>query len=375
MATKAGRATLKDLKAGKTFWLVRAGWGEALVDDDKGGNRLSLTWCHQPERMEILERPWRSMTDYSPSAVSNPTPDWSFRARVYFEHEHVEELVYDCSSYGIPTPEHPQVQATFIFVTRKAAQRYFEHVKSANYQTLFEHPAQWKPTGLRKRVSTLYNGRRAVYGDIPTRTNSHRPWLHLRPTEFLMGGMVMDQHTPQSTREHFQRESARELAMMYPHTIDTLIDPSLGVVKHFSDVHLGVTPKEQFKGIENFFKDFWEQFPTPEAQKAHIHDDGVRKLYPGQVIIPGDLMPEQRAQLEKDFVILDEAHIIDPPGTSFVKLDVVDPQKEPERYQQVSDNNLRILGIDPAGPTLTKVVIGNGDKITHVETFPKKEDE
>jgi hypothetical protein len=323
MASKAGRATLKDLKAGKTFWLVRAGWGKAMVDNGKGGNRLALTWCHRPERMEILERPWRSMTDYSPSAVSNPTPDWSFRARVYFEHEHIEELVYDCSSYGIPTPEHPQVQATFIFVTKKAAQRYFEHVKSANYQTLFEHPAQWKPTGLRKRVSTLYNGRRAVYGDIPTRTNSHRPWLHLRPTEFLMGGMVMDQDTPQSTVEYFQRESAKELSLMYPSSIPRL----------FNDMHLGDGKKfdvaEFTKGIEDL--------------TAHIRDQGVNKLYPGQVIIPGDLMPEQRAQIEKDFVILDEAHIIDPPGHKF--------------------------------PKVTKVVIGNGDQLHSVETFPKKEEE
>jgi hypothetical protein len=327
MATKAGRVQFKDIKAGKVFWLVRAGWGKALVDDGKGGNRLSLTWCHHPERMVILERPWRSMTDYSPSAVWKPTPDWSFKARVYFDDYVTEELVYDCSSYGIPTPEHPEVQATFIFVTQKAAQRYFEHVKSANYQTLFEHPAQWKSTGLRKRVSTLYNGKHAVYGDIPTRTNSHRPWLRLRPTEFLMGGMVMDQDTPQSTREHFQRESAKELSLMYPNVIVEL----------------------------KWAKD-------PDAFKQ----PDPKTLYPGSVLIPNNLTPEQRAAVEKDFVILDEAHQLDG-----------DPQKlakiiEEFRTAAVDTKGRNILGYDPAGPTLTSVRISDGDQITYAAIFTKK---
>jgi hypothetical protein len=352
MATKAGRATLKDLKAGKTLWLVRAGYGKALIGEEGNQDKLNLSWVHEPERLVVTQRPFRTMTDHGPSAVSKPKPDWSFVVREFYPSGDSYELTLDCSIVGIPTDVRPEVDCTFLFVSKKAAMRYYEHVRSVTYAHLFEHPAQWKTTGLRKRVCRSWNGRPMVVGDIPTKGNSHRPWLRLRPTEFLMGGTVMNQSTPDSALEHSMRESAKELSMVYPS----------GPIKCLSDVHLGVTPKEHFKDMENFFTGFWEQLPTPEARKAHIRDGGVRKLYPGQVIIPGDLMPEQRAQIEKDFVILDEAHIIDPPGKRFVEVEA-----------SIQGKPVAKLGFDPAGLTLTKVVIGNGDKITHEWTVSPAE--
>lgn len=344
MATKAGRAVFADIKAGVTLWLVRAGYGRALVGEEGNQDKLNLSWVHEPERLVVTQRPFRTMTDHGPSAVSKPKPDWSFVVREFYPTGESYELTMDCSIVGIPTDVRPEVDCTFLFVTKKAAMRYYEHVRSTTYTHLFEHPAQWKKTGLRKRVCRSWNGRPMVVGDIPTKTNSHRPWLKLRPTEFLLGGTVMNQATPDNVVERMMEASAKELSLMYPS----------GPIKHFSDVHLGVTPKEHFKDIENFFTGFWESFPTPEARKAHIHDDSVKKLYPGMVVIPGDLKPEDRAKLEKDFVILDETHEIDPPGKRFVEVEA-----------SIKGKPLAKLGFDPAGPTLTKVVIGNGDKITH----------
>lgn len=359
MASKAGRAQFKDIKAGKVLWVVRAGRGKAMIEAERTSH--SLVWMHAPERVVVTARPFRSMVDKSASAIAVLKPDWTFKARADFGSGFMEELYHDCSDWGIVTDVTPKVGLSFMFVTQKAANRYYEFLKNADVEHMFEHPRQWESTGLRKRVSTLYNGKRAVYGDIPTRTNSHRPWLHLRPTEFLMGGMVMNQDTPESTREHFRRESAKELSLMYPHTIVPI-----------SDMHAGMPDSIDAarRAMENFFKGFWEQFPTPEAQKAHIHDDGVKHLYPrldhagklppGAVFVPSDLSPEDRALLEKDFVILDEAHM--PLGHRAELLEQTQVKLKEAKEKR------SIVSIDPAGPTLAKVVIGNGRKI-HSEWY------
>ncbi|BDD79708.1 hypothetical protein [Burkholderia phage FLC9] len=276
MASKAGRVQFKDIKAGKVFWLVRTRiekkWREVLAN----GNPVDLLAA--PVRVEITKKPFRTMVEDDLDGLGHlKHADWTFEGRVWYDEVYSEKHHFDCSAFGIFTDVSEWAVKTtvdYFFTTQRAALRYCERMeRSPTYRIAFEHPHMWRKAKLRKRVGEDWQGKKTIYGDFPTRTNSHRPWLHYSPLESLVGGIVVGPQTPKKHIEYFMEQSRKELEQMYPNVIEPI-------------------------------------------------------------------------------VILDEAHEIDPPGKSFVEVEA-----------SIKGKPVAMLGFDPAGPTLTHVTIGNGDKI------------
>lgn len=310
MASRAGRAQFKDIKAGRAFWVVLAGTTQR--------DRLHYGWAHEPERVEIVQKPFRTQIADIGGARRD---EWSFTV-------HYSDLwwnpntltTYDCSQWGIETdiPFKGVFGLRFMFVTKAHAIRYVDRVRNGRLQDIYEHPKQFTRLG--------FMGHPA---------NRKRVQKAIRPYQFVVGGVVCDHTTPKKHIEYYVEQSNRELSQMYPHEIKPI-----------------VFTEEMLKKWALDPKAFKQPDPT--------------KLYPGMVFVPQNLNPNQRATLEQDFVILDEAHHLDGDPHKFTKII--------EEFKAAAGDvkGRNIIGYDPAGPALTSIRIGNGDKITYAETFPKK---
>jgi hypothetical protein len=355
MASKAGRVQFKDIKAGKTFWMVRGG---AQLDDGIRAGLHPVDVWREPLRVVVKGKPFRTEID---DRIGRRRREWSFEARMIWDAEWSEDIYIDCGMFGIVTdvwqlPIHPCVD--YLFTTRAAAIRYRERMeRSQNYRVAFEHPAHWTRTKLRKRIGANFNGTPAIYGDWPTRTNAHRPWLWTAPLETLIGGIVIGPKVSKQSRERLHELTNNDVMHMYPNRI--IAHGSLEKLKHDDEIAkvsikplkspmvLGIDPagadplkisslvigngdkitkvytEEELNSI---YRTAQRVITTPAA------DRHVRALHRGTVIVSRTAMqdPAQRAQLEKDFVIIDEAHIFDKDPNGFTKL--VEEFKAAEGY-------------------------------------------
>lgn len=286
MASKAGRVQFKDLKAGKVFWLVHA-TSELSQGIMSGFKPVSAS--REPMRLTIVGKPFRTEVE---DDLGRRVPEWTFTAsRYYAEYSGAKQVYLDCNNTGIVTEffrrtVRPTVNA--MFTTRKAALRYIERMNTLNYRIAFEHPMLWTKTGLLKRVSTDWQGKRTVYADIRSRTNRHRPWLHTAPLETLIGGVVVGPRTPKEHVLYFLEQSRNELSQMYPHVIEPLSLDSKVTAVELTHVTIG------------------------NGDKIHSHygaDRHLRALHQSTVIVPKAAVedPDRRATLEQDFLIIENS--------------------------------------------------------------------
>jgi hypothetical protein len=293
MASKAGKAQFKDIKVGRTLWAVLAGVTHR--------GDLQYGWAHEPERVVVVEKPFRTQIAH---ITGRRRDEWSFT--VHYSEQWWDPstmTVYDCSEWGIETdiPFKGLFGLRFMFTTKAHAVRYVDRVRHDRLRDIYEHPKQFTRLGFmskpadRKRVQKM-----------------------IRPYQFVVGGVVCDHTTPKASIEYYVEQSTRELSMMYPYEIKPIVFTEEMLKKWALD---------------------------PEAFKQ----TDPKKFYPGTVLIPDTFLTDsvKRALIEKDFVILDEAHPLDVQGKW-------------------------LLGYDPAGPSLSSIMIGNGDQVTHAEVFPKK---
>lgn len=310
MASKAGRAQFKDIKAGRVFWVVLAGTTQR--------DQLHYGWAHEPERVEVVQKPFRTQI----ADIGGVRRDeWSFTV-------HYSDLwwnpntvtTYDCSQWGIETdiPFKGVFGLRFMFTTKAHAIRYVDRVRNGRMQDIYEHPKQFTRLGFMSKPADRKRVQKAI-----------------RPYQFVVGGVVCDHTTPKAHVQYYMEQSRHELSQMYPTRI------------------------ERLKVTEEMLKK-WAADP-----KAFKQPDPAT-FYPGAVFIPLKLNPGQLAVLEQDFVILDEAHQFDGDPHKFTKI----IKEFKAAAGDVKGRNS--VSYDPAGPTLTSIRLGNGDEITHAETFPRK---
>jgi hypothetical protein len=365
MASKAGRVQFKDIKVGKTFWMVRGGYSREAVAADAA---IVSVWP-EPDRIVITQRPFRSQIE----DTDGLRDEWTFQAKTWYD----EVIHLDCNMFGIKTdvswtPRHPTVD--FLFTTRKAALRYSDRMRhSHNYRVAFEHPCQWTKTKLRKRVGSLYNGVPTIYGDFPTRTNSHRPWLWTAPLETLLGGIVIGPHVSKERQHRLWELTRDEVNHMYPYVIEPINLPAkvdlrdqlppvgdqgdLSASSAFAvmDAIVGYDPAGPASAEMSVARDSEGKIHvthvvigngdkiTHSAGKTIVSrgiDRHLRSLHRQVAVVPKSATedPVQRAQLERDFVIIDEVHPLDALNNlkkitaqgSFEKLAYTEPQAKKE---------------------------------------------
>lgn len=242
MATKAGRAQFKDIRQGRTLWLVQGGqtWKASATHGGPG------VWYYPPEKIFVTHAPFRTQVDGTKGLVD----EWTFAARKWWSDGLSSVFAIDCTAHGIPAPGITRFfTESFVFTTQKAALRYIKRFSNYRLADSYEHPRQFK----------------------------HHIWpnKYLRPYQFLVNGVVCDHTTPPETIEFYMEQSRRELAMMYPHVITPLL----------------VNPEELKKWAGD-----------PEA----FEPIDPKTYYPGSVIVGMDVFndPVKRAELEKDFVVI-----------------------------------------------------------------------
>lgn len=250
------------------------------------------------ERVTVVEKPFRTFLQDVDGVCR---PDWGFTVRYNQAHWDTGAMrVHDCSAWGIQTDvsSNKPIGLKFFFMTEAAACRYMDRLQNYRLADAFEHPRQFKKVEL-PRIR------------------------YLRPYQFVVGGVICDHTTPKKHIGYYMEQSRKELSMMYPNVIEPLKIPDLELMEWAED---------------------------PDAFKQ----SDPKTFYPGTVFIPSDLTPEARAQVEKDFVILDEVHQYDENDpTKFTRI--------AKEYAEKFGNNKLVVGYDPAGPSITSVTIGNGD--------------
>jgi hypothetical protein len=338
MASKAGRAQFKDIKTGRAFWVVLAGTTQR--------DQLHYGWAHEPERVEIVQKPFRTQIA---DIGGTRRDEWSFTV-------HYSDLwwnpntvtTYDCSQWGIETdiPFKGVFGLRFMFTTQAHAIRYVDRVRNGRLQDIYEHPKQFTRLGFMSKPA-----------------NRKRVQKAIRPYQFVVGGVVCDHTTPKAHVEYYMEQSRHELSQMYPHEIKRLNLPKVVDLRNqfTAPVDQGGLGSSSACAVTDAMVASWAADP-----KAFKQPDPTT-FYPGAVFVPQKLSPGQRAVLEQDFVILDEAHQLDSDPRKFTKII--------EEFKAAAGDvkGRNIVGYDPAGPTLTSIRIGNGDQITYAETFPKKD--
>lgn len=331
MASKAGRVQLKDIKVGRTFWRVIAG----VVHYPVGGMAPAYSWAHRPERIEIIERPFRSLLDTGEDLM-RLVEDWSFLGRLYYnlpgESGRNHDMWFDCSAWGIVTDvTKGQFGHCFLFTTKAAAERYYTRMNRTDTKHSFEHPRQWTKHNLIKRAVVRPNGTKCKMGDVPSFGHTlHGPWLYTRPTERLVCGVVVDHDTPKETVDYLVEQGRKEIGTMYPTEVKAVVFPK-GYAVTDATAHV----------ILDESHDLEER----EALREYIMDDSVRDLYPDRM---------------KKLEITELSMFSD---THFSETSKVKSEKVAMRMKEVMLND----------NTSLKVVVGDGIAPTRVETVPKQE--
>lgn len=314
MATKAGRAQFKDIKVGRVLWRVYA-------------MRLpaSGVCIRDLERVTVVEKPFRTVI--MDDGVCRP--EWSFTIQFgqgFWDPGTMR--TYDCSDWGIQTDvsSNKPIGLSFLFTTEAHARRYIDRVQNYRLADAYEHPRQFTKVGFGKPISKR-SSQGLTFGTA----------RYIRPYQFVMGGVVCDHTTPKEYVSYFLRESTKELSQMYPHVIEPLVPKDAKITALGSLEKLKYDDPEVIVGYDPAGPAAAEMSVARDSEgKIHVthvvigngdkitHSSGksivsrgidrhLRGLHRQLVLVPKSVTedPLQRAQLEKDFVIIDEVHQVD----------------------------------------------------------------